>query len=344
MFVTGKYLDSVQTLRKYQEIINTIRHIDATDIKSLSTNVSSSWPTVKSAIEELANNNLIRVPNGNDVKKFIINPDFACFLGIAIGATETKISIIDFEFKPIDILNDMYFTTLVDEIKKIYPVKNDNYCLCFDSKLDYFEIYKFCTTVIDLALDFFQQNSICNKLHLLSVGISLPGIIDKNTQEMTFCPNIPSLVGMPVKKILSNETREKLDNNHIPFYIYRDSMAATVGEKEMLYLSDEKKKQYKNKENIAVFYLGYGLSSGYIFNNQLILGASGATGEIGHICIDIDSQKVLDKCNDDLFIVNGSLEDNIKLDSIDNDCDCSRKLCLESLVRLMVFNSFSPND
>ena len=337
--MSQQYLDKAKPcIQKHSEIINALRHINAFDIKSLSMHVSSSWPTVKAAVEDLKESNIIL--SNDDEKKYLINPEVGYFLGIAIGATETKLSIIDFTFKPVDLYKDTRFKKLIDLILSCYPAKEKKDCLCFDTKLDYSEIYTFCTQIIEFFLDFFSNEE--TDLNLISIGISLPGIIDKNTKEMTFCPNIPSLVGLPIDKIISSETKEKLAFLKIPFNVYRDAIAATVGEKEMLYNFSETKKIYKDKQNLAVIYLGYGMGSGYIFNNRLILGASGAVGEIGHIDVGVDIKALADKRQDESYL--DSAETNIVEKDDENGCACQNKFCLEHLIRTFVFNSDSPNN
>ncbi len=335
-----QYLDTAKPcIQKHSEIINALRRIDAFDIKSLSMHVSSSWPTVKTAVEDLTQNSIIS--SNGDEKKYLLNPEVGYFLGIAIGATETKLSVIDFTFKPVDLYKDKRFEELINRILLCYPTKEKEGCLCFDTKLDYSEIYAFCTQIIGFFLDFFTNERI--GLNLISIGVSFPGIIDKNTNEMTFCPNIPSLVGLPIDKIISSQIKEQLAFLKIPFNVYRDAMAATVGEKETLYNFSETKKIYKDKQNVAVVYLGYGLSSGYIFNNRLILGASGAVGEIGHIDVGVDISALADKCQDECYLDSDGLsETNIVELDFKNGCSCQNKFCLEHLIRTFVFNSNSP--
>ena len=330
-------------MQKYSEIINAIRHVNALDIKSLSQHVSSSWPTVKTAVDELTEKQLITILPNNDEKKYLINPEVGYFLGIAIGATETKVSLIDFAFNPVDLYNNPHFESAINQIISLFPAKIKDDCLCFDTELDHYPIYTFCNKVIEIFIDLFSKET--NNLNLISIGISLPGIIDKNTQEITFCPNIPTLVGLPIEKIINSEIKERLSNLKIYFNVYHDTLAAVVGEKEALYNLSNAKKIYKDKQNVAVFFLGYGLSSGYIFNNRLILGASGAVGEIGHININVDVNYLAEKCQNDYYMVNDNISEvNMVAYDHKNECACQNEFCLERLIRTFVFNSNSPND
>lgn len=332
-----------------KKIINVIRHNDILDLKSVVQHVESSWPTVKNSLENLINNGLIIDDKSNSLKRFIVNKDYCFFLGIAIGATETKISIVDFSLSPVNISTDERFAKLLFELElKLGESLSEN-CLCYSTQQDYLGILTACTTIIETVVDFFQgEECVSKNLELMAIGISLPGIVDKNTGEMTFCPNIPSLIGMPVDKMIKGDTKEKLHSLGITYSFCHDTVAATVFEKEWLYSLDNPKRYLKDKKNIALFYLGFGFGSGYIFDNRLVLGASGAIGELGHVDVECEfSSPQNDKELDDqknYIISNTNIQKNLSLTDPLYFCTCGNMSCFERLIRMNVFNSCDVED
>ncbi len=333
--------DSLSLLSRHNSILDTIRHSDIFDVKSISQNTNISWPTVKASLDTLLEKKVI-LANDDASKKYIINKSFCYSLGIAIGATETKIVLIDLSLMPADVKEHPEINEFITAIENKIGESSESDYLCYPTKADYLGIYDFCTSVIDATLDFFNNHE---KMNLFSIGISLPGIIDKNTMEMAFCPNIPSLVGLTVTKLIRSETIVRLNTLKIPFYFCHDTVAATAFEKESLYHPEFGNTQYKDKRNIAVFYLGFGLGSGYIIDNNLVFGASGAIGELGHVelgSFEIKYQNDAEQRDSKRYNLNDNednFEDNLDLNTNVAPCDCGSTSCLEHLVRVLVFNS-----
>ncbi len=100
------------------------------------------------------------------------------------------------------------------------------------------------------------------------VGISMAGRINKGT--LTFCPNIPKLQGLKLKKILENKTGTEIfiENDASCFAIAEHKIGAGKGTKNMIGLI-----------------IGTGIGAGIIINNELYKG-NGYAGELGHAIID----------------------------------------------------------
>jgi glucokinase len=107
-----------------------------------------------------------------------------------------------------------------------------------------------------------------------AVGFGVPGLVDFASGETRFLPNLPTQWrGVPVAAILSGRLG-------CPVHLLNDARAATLGE-SMYGLG-------RGVETMALFTLGTGVGGGVVVDGRLRLGALGAAGEIGHICVQPD--------------------------------------------------------
>lgn len=327
------YSDTDSCVIENRYIVDAIRRHEIYDIKSVSSRVGMSWPTTKTAVDSLSNNNVIKTEENSLGKKYYINNECMYFLGIAIGASETKITLVDANFDSVSLKDK--FNPFYEDINSIVDStnnSNDDSYFCFRTDLEYMNIYNSCTAIIESAMKHLINDNVA---HIVSIGISTPGIIDINTEEITFCPNIPSLVGIPVKKLVSSDAIAKLNDKGIKCYFFHDTVAATVCEKEYLYKS---KSELSSKKNIAVLYQGYGFGSGYIINDMLFQGTSGAAGEIGHV--DEYFEDVGDLNSESFPNENKDSENKDSgIDAESSSCLCGNSSCLENLIRVKVFDS-----
>ncbi len=348
--------ETIQLIKDHRYIIDTLRHIDSTDYKSISDKVVYSWPTVKSTIDDLIHRNILLDHKDSRLQRFFPNGSFAYFLGVAVGATECKTVITQFDFEPVDRNSDDsdLFQSFKENLESVLGKSLSEDILCFKSVCDNVEVHDICSIIIETALDLFDKDP---NRHLVAIGVSLPGIIDKNNNEISFCPNIPKFVAMPTEKLLRSDLRDRISRSGISYHLCHDTVAATVFEKEWLYKEINAERVNKDKPNLASIYMGYGLGCGFIFNNSLMLGASGAVGELGHIPISYNeikidknlspeskSREARDKQKYEWVDAEGNehQENSIKLE--EGDCACGNNSCLERLIRVKVFNSNNIDD
>ncbi|MDQ3393261.1 MAG: ROK family protein [Bacteroidota bacterium] len=77
---------------------------------------------------------------------------------------------------------------------------------------------------------------------------------------------------------------EKLKQHYnVPMAITNDANAAAIG--EMIYGGAQ------NMNNFLVVTLGTGLGSGFVVNGQLLYGADGFAGELGHVTVDYNGRQ-----------------------------------------------------
>lgn len=108
-------------------------------------------------------------------------------------------------------------------------------------------------------------HEVKNDYEIEGIGISAPGIIEKNG-HMTTAGAIMSLYGENIKTFLE-------ENTHLPVTIDNDANAAAIAEK---WLGNA-----TNMKNYICLVLGTGMGGGIVINNEVYSGANGMAGEIG---------------------------------------------------------------
>ena len=113
------------------------------------------------------------------------------------------------------------------------------------------------------------------KAEIKSVGIGVPGMMNVETGEVIYSPNLP------LNHVnITTEIKQKLG---VPVYINNDANCAALGE---AYAGGAK------EANNAVFVtLGTGVGGGIIIDKKVYSGFNGVAGEIGHVVIAMDGRQ-----------------------------------------------------
>ena len=123
----------------------------------------------------------------------------------------------------------------------------------------------------------------------LGIGLGSPGTIDQAAGTIEGAYNLNWAQAQPVRELFS----QAFD---LPFYMDNDANVAALGE------------QWQGAgdglSDVVMVTLGTGVGGGIVVNHQLVHGAVGAAGEIGHITIDPE---------------------------LDFECTCGKKGCLETV-------------
>ncbi|WP_392560222.1 N-acetylglucosamine kinase [Orbus mooreae] len=135
-----------------------------------------------------------------------------------------------------------------------------------------------------------------NKFNTLGqIGIGMPGMIDHKNRTI-YTTNINVVKNKP----FIDDIETKLGR---PIAINNDANCFALSEA----LDDE----YHNYHNVISVILGTGLGGGIVINRQVISGANGCTGEIGHIRLPVDMFTIL---GHDIPLI---------------ECGCGQKGCCE---------------
>lgn len=175
---------------------------------------------------------------------------------------------------------------IVDSQLKI--VKEDSFQTNLDSKNDFLQ-----TINHNLKL-------ILNEFKIESIGIGFPGAVDTKTGKILSAVNL----GFDTVNL-----KEEIKHQHkVNVFILNDANAAAYGE----YAS------YPEIENLLFITLGTGLGGGIILDNNLLQGSNNSAGEIGHIPVRSDDNRI---------------------------CGCKNENCLETFVsRTGILKSFKEAE
>ena len=111
---------------------------------------------------------------------------------------------------------------------------------------------------------------------VVGVGIGSPGPLDLDAGVVIAMPNIPGFDNVPIRDRLA-------DALGIPAILENDANVAALGE----FLAGGG----KDVQDMVLLTLGTGIGSGIIVNGQLVHGAHGLGGEIGHMIVQPDGER-----------------------------------------------------
>lgn len=109
------------------------------------------------------------------------------------------------------------------------------------------------------------------------IGITVPGLVDRKTQRVTFSSHNPEHENIDFLGELEKVTK-------LEIYVENDANAAAYGE----YLFGAG----RGNKNLFYVTLGSGIGGAFIFDGKLWRGASGFAGEFGYIAINSDGMKL----------------------------------------------------
>ncbi len=133
-------------------------------------------------------------------------------------------------------------------------------------------------TEIVLAINEILNTRSLRAKNLLGIGIGVPGPVDPKKEQIERSPNLPKWENISIRSILKS-------NFNCPIFLENDANAAALGEK---YFGEGRK-----IKNFVYMTVSTGIGSGIVLNGELVRGASGAAGEIGHTAIRIGGEPCL---------------------------------------------------
>lgn len=296
------YIDrsAKEVLSKCRKVVDVLRKLGAVDKNTIVNESKLSWTTVNSYLEELLS---IKIIEHKD-NQYYLNKDFCYEVGISIGVTEVKLSVLNTAFQKSP--QCIEIETIIKEhlFLRSEEVQDSDKYICVKTPTNFIDCCNLTNNIIEGVLKAITQNYT-----LLSIGISLPGLMDKDTHVMEFSPNLSWLVNINVYSLIRRDLLEEINNNGALLGIYHDMDAVAVYEKESL--SSYNNLKLDKYSDVLCLFMSYGIGSTLIKNNSLKLFSS---SEHGHIMTSISPEK------------------NISV------CSCGHN-CLENQIRNNVFNS-----
>lgn len=137
--------------------------------------------------------------------------------------------------------------------------------------------YEYTVNNMKQAISTLLAETKSSKNDIDGIGFGFPGQVDYKTGVVKNLPNIPGWADVPIAQIIEKEFG-------IPTKIDNDVRCAALG--ELNYGAG------KGCENLICITVGTGIGSGIILNGKLVRGASNAAGEIGHIKLFYNGEKL----------------------------------------------------
>lgn len=354
----GSKTEKVKGLAKYFNYVEAIRHNNVADKTTLKNLLGVAWPTLQNALEdfECEGSPILPKPDG-----FFLNNEFSIHAGISVGATQIKLYLCDFGFNPLKQnyfcekgLSEIYEKLKRDDIKLTRDKQTDEGFFCYKREASIDGIVRRLSKIFECLI------SIDNKVsNLLSVGISFPGIINKDNLRIDFSPNIKCLRNVFIKDLLPNDLWNKLEEREIFVSFEHDTQAASIFEKESLYNDREEGKNRNLAKNICCVYVAAGIGASLILDNKLCRGSSNSFGEFGHtpspdlLVEKVKNSSLSEKEFVDKFSYEGEKPQLAEAENIDDykkekrhisTCECGKLACLENAFRRNVFDSYDLDN
>jgi glucokinase len=175
------------------------------------------------------------------------------YIGCDLGGTNLRAAIVDVDASRGAVLHQMSVPTLAREGHDAVMKR-----------------------MADLTLEVIHSAGM-KKEEIGGIGIGVPGMLDLESGETLFLPNLPGTwPHIPLRDTISKITG-------LPTAILNDVRSITNGEWRF--------GAGKGMDTVAVFAIGTGIGGGLVINGQLHLGIGGTAGELGHTVIDYNGPR-----------------------------------------------------
>ena len=312
----------LKQLNEYTSLLNVYRCFPTIEKKDMITILDLSLPTLNKVLSVLKEHDFLIFDEENKIN--VINQEFGYYVGISVGSTQIKVVILNFAFEP---LNNGNFNNVMqkcdifstDNSYGFKQEKDDNGYGYFYSSTSKKEL----SELIDQINYIFEQVVILNEYLLvenqgvLGIGLSFSGSVDIKNKIIESVPNIKYIRSLNYECLIGQKYREYLIENNIPISIDHNAKTTAIAEKYYLYRNNT---SFSENENMAVLYMGFGISSGIVLNSRLYRGIKNSSGEIGHVPILYKMSEDESEC-----------------------CGCGSKNCLEFRIRKDVFGYTEDN-
>lgn len=348
-------------IKKYGTYIDCIRREHSLDKSDLRMLVGVSFPTIEKFVKSIEDDTLkakekYMLGIEKNGENYCLNSEFSYHVGISVGAAQIKFYICDFNFNPLE-KNDYERLGIKDEFEKLLKnSKNEDKIydyFCYEREQNLEKLIDKINDILDVVIEIDKK-----EISILTVGLSFPGIINKDTLRIDFSPNIKCLRNLCIKDVIKTDIWEKLQQQKISISVEHDTQAATIYETEFLFKTMGSS-SFLNS-NIACVYMGAGIGVSMIDNSgKMLRGKTLSFGEFGHIVApriyieSLSSDELSDKMPEDkkeykYKIMDGNNKPKVITESnIDRAkviCECGKSQCLESSFRRDVFNSYTIDD
>lgn len=203
-----------------------------------------SMPTVTQNLKELLEQGLISYvgteesTGGRKARQIAVDPAARFAVGIELSPKHIRYVAVDLRAR------EIAFTEVEQQFQ--------------DNAL----YYKYLAQELERFLDAHDLK----RSQLLGIGITVPGIVDKDQSVVTVSPVLA------VRKLNIRQITERIP---YPCFVQNDASAGGVAEGWMHYMQD----------NMAYLYLGKGVGGALLLEGKPYMGKNGRSAEFGHTCV-----------------------------------------------------------
>ncbi|WP_394995443.1 ROK family transcriptional regulator [Emticicia sp.] len=243
--------ESVIDIKKSKQkkgILSELYFNNMNTIAELAQTLHISIPSITALIEELVEERWI-VETGFAISKqgrrpaiYEINPSEKFVLVLDINTHDTKVSVLNLK-------NEIIFTQTFDLQLKNNP--------------------SFLDTLFSLV-DKIMEQKLANGKQIIALGVSIPGLVNKNT-GINFTYNSLNSKDKSLGKLIE-------EHFSLPVSVVNDSKATAFGEYRFGLA--------KGKSHVLSINVDWGVGLGIVINGEIFDGASGFAGELGHIQVN----------------------------------------------------------
>lgn len=317
-------IDKKQIISQHGKMVDIIRCYPDIERNALAKLIGISLPTLANVINELKNENILLTKSVDGIEvgrdSLVINPYLGIYVGISIGASQIKVTLVNFDFS---VLSKKVFEDLRNQSgifkEKYYSNKEENPFgyVCVKTPESYDELVDKIDNIMQncIVLDKYLKNKNSS---VMGIGFAITGAIDNKAKRIVKSYNLDCLKNLTTSydTLIFGNRISYFNENKIDLAFENIARAAVISEKYNLYNKGNINYRHRQKRNIACIYLGSGIGSGLVLDNILYRGTSNFS-ELGHIQV----------CDPDFLIHDehrGELEDS---------CTCGSKNCLEYKIR-----------
>lgn len=243
----------VQKEKNKSNFLNYLYFNKSISIPTSAKDLGITYPTAKKIVDDLIKDNLIIKldekfsSGGRGQSVFLLNENLLFSIGIQIE--KGKISFI--------------LINILGKILKEKTIVNA-----------FFNQENFLKYLIDEFSIFYEEIDMVDKINILGVGVSFPGIVNNEEHK------IVNGINLKLKEINLKTLEEKFDLN---FYLENEANVSIYSEK-ILGIGQE-------LGDFIVISIASGIGAGIFLNSKIFRGNSGIAGEVGHICIEPNGEQ-----------------------------------------------------
>jgi predicted NBD/HSP70 family sugar kinase len=117
----------------------------------------------------------------------------------------------------------------------------------------------------------FRKTSKDFRDEIVKIGVSVPGMCDQTSGEVTACPQVPGLVGSHLSEALEADTG-------VGTIVDDDSHGSALGEQWF--------GVGRGHPSFVTIQTGFGIGAAIVIDGTIIRGPAGLSTEVGHTCVD----------------------------------------------------------